>query len=370
MSSDRQAQPEAHAPLGPPQLSVGALGWMRANLFNSWYNAILTVAASWLILVAGWNFFRWSLLDAAFGLTPDTCKGIDGACWSFIADMWPLFIVGTYPFEERWRPYLCLIVLGIMTLGLFFGAVRGNKIYRYAWAIAPVVVFLVIRGVPVFGLETVDTSFWGGLVLTLILSIVGIVVSFPIGILLALGRRSTSMPIVKALCVGYIELIRGVPLITVLFMASVMLPLFFPSGFDLDKVLRAQIGIIMFAAAYVAEVVRGGLQAIPRGQQEAAASLGLNFWQQMVLVIMPQALRIVIPPLVNTAIALFKDTSLVTIIGLFDLLAIASLASANPDWLGKIIEAYVFTAAIYWIFCFGMSRYSMYLEQRFKSGQT
>jgi general L-amino acid transport system permease protein len=215
----------------------------------------------------------------------------------------------------------------------------------------------------------VDSANWGGLMLSLILGTIGIVVSFPIGIVLALGRRSTKMPIIKALCVVYIEVIRGVPLITVLFMSSVVLPLFFPEGFNLDKVLRAQLGIIFFSAAYLAEVVRGGLQAIPRGQEEAAHAVGLSYWQTMGFIVLPQALRIMIPALVSGAIGLFKDTSLVSIIGLIDFLSIASLATANPEWIGRNIEAYVFIAAVYWLFCFNMSRYSMRLEARLKVGQ-
>lgn len=355
--------------IGPPRLSIGVVGWMRQNLFNTWYNSLLTVVSLWVIYKALRGFLGWAVVDSAIGLTPETCKGAAGACWSFIGEMWPLFVVGTYPFEERWRPYLAFIILILLGFGLFFPKIRGRWIYRLLWILSPVAFFMIVRGADFLSLRVVDTSLWGGFLLTLILSTVGIIVSFPLGILLALGRRSRSMPVVRALCVGYIELIRGVPLITILFMASVMIPLFFPSGFDLDKVLRAQIGIIIFAAAYIAEVVRGGLQGLSRGQEEAAASLGFNYWQQMTFIIMPQALRIMIPNLVGTCISLFKDTSLVTIIGLFDLLAIAALATANPDWLGKIIEAYVFIAMIYWAFCFSMSRYSLYLEHKFRAGQ-
>ena len=355
--------------IGPPRLSIGVTGWVRQNLFNTWYNSLLTVGSLWLIYKSVRAFLGWAVVDAAIGLTPQTCQAAEGACWSFIAKMWPLFAVGTYPFEERWRPYLAFVMLALLGGGLFFRKIRASRIYRLLWLLLPVAFFMIIRGVGFLSMPVVDTSLWGGFLLTLILSSVGIAVSFPFGILLALGRRSRSMPVVRALCVGYIELIRGVPLITILFMASVMIPLFFPSGFDLDKVLRAQIGIILFAAAYIAEVVRGGLQALSRGQEEAAASLGLNYWQQMTFIIMPQALRIMIPNLVGTCISLFKDTSLVTIIGLFDLLAIAALATANPIWLGKIIEAYVFIAVIYWTFCFSMSRYSQYLERKFETGQ-
>ena len=230
----------------------------------------------------------------------------------------------------------------------------------------PVIAFTLLSGGR-FGLEHVETSLWGGLMLTLLLSAVGIVAALPIGIVLALGRRS-SMPIVRALSIAFIELWRGVPLITVLFMASVMLPLFLPEGTHFDKLLRALIGIVMFQSAYIAEVVRGGLQAIPRGQYEAAEAMGFSYWQSMGLVILPQALKLVIPGIVNTFIALFKDTTLVLIIGLFDLLAIVQAGFQDPNWLGYAIEGYVFAGLVFWIFCFGMSRYSQALERKLHTG--
>lgn len=355
--------------MSPPALEVGVLGWLRQNLFNSWFNSALTVVSAWGIGYFVLSLLNWGVIKAAFGTTPESCKAVDGACWSFIADMWPLFILGTYPFDLRWRVYLAftlIIVLGLLSL---FRQVRQWKWFYLIWALAALAALLLIRGLDILNLDLVDTTMWGGLMLTLILSVAGILFSFPIGVLLALGRRSRTMPIIRALSVGYIELIRGVPLITVLFMSSVMLPLFFPSGFDLDKVLRAQIGIILFASAYVAEVVRGGLQALPKGQEEAAMAVGLKYWQVMMFIVLPQALRIVIPPLVSTFISLLKDTSLVAIIGLFDLLGIVAFTTANPQWLGKIIEAYVFIGAIYWVICFSISRYSINLERRFKTGQ-
>jgi general L-amino acid transport system permease protein len=281
---------------------------------------------------------------------------------------WHLFLFGTYPYDERWRPMLAfggVIVLGVISLS---PRLRANGWVRGLWLASPVLILLMVRGVGMLGMRVVDSANWAGLMLSVILGAVGIVASFPIGILLALGRRSSKMPIVKALCVVYIEVIRGVPLITVLFMSSVVLPLFLPEGLELDKVLRAQIGIVLFAAAYLAETVRGGLQAIPRGQEEAAQAVGLNYWQTMGFIVLPQALRIMIPALVSGAIGLFKDTSLVSIIGLIDFLSIAALSTGNPQWIGKNIEAYVFIAAVYWIFCFNMSRYSMRLEARLKTG--
>lgn len=232
--------------------------------------------------------------------------------------------------------------------------------------IYPIMAYVLLHG-GFFGLPVVETSKWGGLTLTLVLSLVGIVASLPLGILLALGRRS-ELPIIRSLCIAFIELWRGVPLITVLFMASVMLPLFLPEGTNFDKLLRALIGITLFEAAYLAEVVRSGLQAIPKGQYEAAKALGLNYWQSTGLIILPQALKMVIPGIVNTFISLFKDTSLVMIIGLFDLLNIVQIAAADPIWLGSQVEGFVFAAIVYWIFCFGMSRYSQYLERQLNTG--
>ncbi|NIW04275.1 MAG: ABC transporter permease subunit [Gammaproteobacteria bacterium] len=244
-----------------------------------------------------------------------------------------------------------------------------NRVFPFALAI---IVLWWLFGpslgvVTIASFEFIETPLWGGLFLTLVIAVVGIVASLPIGIVLALGRRS-KMPIIKAICVAFIELWRGVPLITVLFMASVMFPLFMPEGVNFDKLLRALIGVMLFSAAYMAEVVRGGLQAIPKGQYEAAEAIGLSYWKIMGLVVLPQALKMVIPGIVNTFIGLFKDTTLVLIIGLFDFLGMAQLAGTNPDWLGFAVEGYVFTAFGFWVFCFGMSRYSQHLERKLHTG--
>ena len=351
--------------VAPPAMNLGAVGWLRQNLFNSWFNSLLTLAAFWLIYQAVSAIVRWALLQAAFGgVEPEVCRAAEGACWPFIADMWKVFLVGSYPHELRGRPLIVLVLVAGVALPAVFNRVRQSAWYYLAWVLTGVVALLIIRGGDFIGLTGVDSTLWGGLLLTIILSVGGIVFSFPLGVMLALGRRSHSMPIVRALCVGYIELIRGVPLITVLFMSSIMLPLFFPAGFEMDKVLRAQIGIILFSAAYVAEVVRGGLQAIPKGQEEAAAAVGLGYWHTTVFIVLPQALRIVIPPMVSTFIALLKDTSLVAIIGLYDLLGISNQILANPKWLAQMIEAYVFIGFIYWVICFSISRYSLRLERR------
>ncbi len=360
----------APLPIAPstaaPMLAVWT--WLRVNLFSTWYNSLLTAGSLWLIWEILSGLYRWGFATASFGPGPKSCQGIDGACWAMIREMWPLFMVGAYPADERWRPALVLALLAALLALSLQSRARASRWFVPAWILGLACCYLLMRGGTWLGLPEVDTTRWGGLVLTVMLTIVGLAVAFPFSIVLALGRRSR-MPVIKAICVAYIELIRGVPLITILFMASVMLPLFFPSGFNLDRVLRAQVGILMFSAAYLAEVVRGGLQGVSRGQEEAAQALGLGYWQTMILVILPQALRLVIPALVGTFIALLKDTSLVAIIGLFELLGMAIQVVHNPDWLGKIVEAYVFTAAIYWVMCFSMSRYSRGLEQRFKAGQ-
>ncbi|MFY1850321.1 amino acid ABC transporter permease, partial [Achromobacter dolens] len=276
-----------------------------------------------------------------------------------------LILFGTYPYDEQWRPLIATIILVAV---IVCSGIRRFWNWKLAiiWTVGLTAVAILMWG-GVLGLTYVENARWGGLPLTLILSTFGIAFAFPIGVLLALGRRS-KMPAIKALCVVYIELIRGVPLISLLFMSSVMLPLFLPEGFSIDKLLRAQIAIIMFAAAYIAETVRGGLQAIPKGQYEGADSLGLNYWQQMRKIILPQALKIVIPPLVSIFIALFKDTSLVVIIGIFDLTLAAKAALSDAAWRGFGVEAYLFISLIYFVFCFSMSKYSQALEKRLATG--
>jgi general L-amino acid transport system permease protein len=346
----------------PPALSVGILGWARANLFSTWYNAILTLVIVWIILSTVPRAIDWLFFSAIWGDTgPDACADLHGACWAFIHEKGRLILFGTYPFGEQWRPLLAVAIL----VALLLASCDRRMWKRWlagVWIVGLAAVLTLMWG-GVLGLTYVPNSLWGGLPLTLGLSVIGLAVAFPLSILLALGRRST-MPAIRSLCVAYIELIRGVPLITVLFMASVMFPLFLPTGVTIDKLLRAQVGLILFAAAYLAEVVRGGLQAIPKGQYEAADSLGLGFWQKMRFVVLPQALSISIPPLVNTFIGFFKDTSLVIIIGLFDLLGATKQALTDRAWLGYYIEAYVFIGLIYFTFCFFMSRYSQSLEKR------
>ncbi|WP_029006760.1 amino acid ABC transporter permease [Azospirillum halopraeferens] len=345
----------------PPSTVVGPLAWLRANLFNTWYNAILTILIAWAIIRTVPPLIEWAVIDAAgFGATSEMCREATGACWGFVREKLRFILFGTYPYDEQWRP-LATVALFILLLGASCDRRFWKPWFGLVWLAGLVAAGVLMWG-GVFGLTYVENTLWGGLPLTLILSVIGLSVAFPISILLALGRRS-DMPAVKAICVAYIELIRGVPLISLLFMASVMFPLFLPTGVTIDKLLRAQIAFIMFAAAYMAEAIRGGLQAIPKGQYEAADGLGLSYWQKMGKIILPQALAISIPPLVNTFISFFKDTSLVIIIGLYDLLGTAKAALTDPAWRGYYREAYLFIGLIYWAFCYFMSKYSQWLEK-------
>ncbi len=343
------------------------MSWLRKNLFSSWPNALLTL----LVLYFAWKtlppFIDWAFLDAVWAGDSKACRAAkgEGACWAFIGEKHRFILFGTYPYEEHWRP-----ALGILIMLALYTASALRRFWRprlaLYWIVGLTLVGVLMWG-GVFGLRYVENERWGGLLLTLLLATFGLAFAFPISILLALGRRS-ELPVVKGFCVGYIELIRGVPLISLLFMASVMLPLFLPEGVSIDKLLRAQIAMIMFAAAYLAEVVRGGLQAIPRGQYEAADALSLPYWRKTGLITLPQALKISIPPLVNTFIAFFKDTSLVVIIGLFDLLTSIKVSLQEPAWTGFGVEAYIFASVVYFIFCYTMSRYSQWLERDLRPG--
>ena len=355
----------------PPVRSNAVLrmtDWARKNLFSSWFNSLLTLLCLWMVWSLIPPALNWLVLQANwFGESRADCTK-EGACWIFIYARFGQFMYGLYPHELRWRINVALIVGLLSIIPMFIQRIPRRGRYIAVWAVAyPLFVWLMLYG-GLFGLERVETRQWGGLTLTLIIAAVGIAGALPLGILLALGRRS-NMPVVRALSVIFIEFWRGVPLITVLFMSSVMLPLFMAEGTTIDKLVRALVGVILFQSAYVAEVVRGGLQALPKGQTEAAASLALGYWKTQLLVILPQALKLTIPGLVNTIIALFKDTSLVIIIGLFDLFSSVQQATVDPDWLGMSTEGYVFAALVYWIFCFSMSRYSQHLEKRFNTGR-
>ncbi|WP_374298565.1 amino acid ABC transporter permease [Ferrovibrio sp.] len=352
--------------LPPPTSTTGPIAWMRERLFATPLNAILTILSVWLVLMAFPPFIEWALIKANFtASTYQECRASGGACWAFIGQKYRLILFGLYPYDEQWRPLIAAILLVAMIVMSCMPRFWNLSLLGI-WVGGLIAVAVLMWG-GVLGLRYVENTQWGGLPLTLILATFGIALAFPFGVLLALGRRSR-MPAIKTLCIMYIELIRGVPLISMLFMSSVMLPLFLPEGFSIDKLLRAQIAIIMFAAAYLAEVVRGGLQAIPKGQYEGADSLGLSYAQKMGFVILPQALKIVIPPLVSLFIAVFKDTSLVVIIGIYDLMQSTKVSLTDPAWRGFSIEAYVFVSAIYFIFCFSISKYSQSLEQRLATG--
>lgn len=345
-----------------PPVRLSVWDWLRSQLFSSPFNTLLTILSVWLLFATVPAMVDWFLISSTVtAKTAQECREITGACWSMIVEKHRLILFGVYPYEEQWRPLIAtLILIGVIILS---GVRRfWNISLIFIWVAALSSVAVLMWG-GVLGLTYVENSRWGGLPLTLILSTFGIALAFPLGVLLALGRRS-KMPAIKTLCVVYIELIRGVPLISLLFMSAVMLPLFLPEGITIDKLLRAQVAIILFAAAYMAETVRGGLQAIPKGQFEGADSLGLTYWQQMRLIVLPQALKIVIPPLVGLFIALFKDTSLVVIIGIFDLTQAAKAALVDQAWRGFSVEVYIFISAIYFVFCYSMSKYSQSLEKR------
>ncbi len=347
----------------------GPIGWMRRNLFATPFDIILTLLVLLVLIAVVPPLFRWAVLNADWtAVNRDQCPA-DGACWGIIPNRFHQYMFGLYPVEQYWRIFLGGFLLLAGCVPLLLPNMPRKALYGICFAIIyPIIASMLFEGGWLVQ-PVVETPLWGGLFLTLLISIVGIVASFPIGIVLALGRRS-QMPAVKALCVSFIELVRGVPLVTVLFMASVMLPLFFPPGWTIDKIMRALIGVSLFSGAYMAEVIRGGLQAIPKGQYEAADAMGLTYWQSMRLIILPQALRLVIPGIVNSFISLFKDTTLVFIMGLYDLLGIGRLITTGQDWLGHDVESYIFCAFGFWIFCFAMSRYSQGLERRLKKATT
>jgi general L-amino acid transport system permease protein len=351
--------------LRPPITHIGVIGWVKNNLFNGVFNSILTIVTLFFLWKVVPPLFRWALIDSAWHTTGQACKQAAGACWSVISMNYRFILFGFYPYEQQWRPFLAMMIL----FGLLFYSRDRNhwkKPLAYAWIIGLFTMGLLMKG-GIFGLSSVESTQWGGLPLTLLLAVFGVTAAYPLGVILALGRRS-KMHGVKALCILYIELIRGVPLISLLFMSSIIFPLFLPEGVTFNKILRAQVAIILFTAAYIAEVIRGGLQGMSRGQYEAAESIGLNYYLTMRLVILPQALKIVIPPTVSQLISAFKDTSLVVIIALFDLLKTTQSVLSNPEWMGFSREAYVFIAILYFLGCFSMSNYSRKLEKELSRG--
>jgi general L-amino acid transport system permease protein len=363
--------------LPPPATMTGALGWARANLFSGPFNIVMTILVILLIVWVVPSLLKFLIIDATWsGTDREACLASDarpevGACWAFVRERLPYFIYGSYPIPQRWRVdiFFAMLAIGIAWL-LWLRAPRRDLGALYFFIVLPVCSFVLLKGWPLIGLASVDTALWGGALVTIVVATVGIVVSLPVGIVLALGRRSR-MPAVKLFSVIYIEFVRGVPLITVLFMASVMLPLFVPDAWSPDKLLRALVGIAMFSSAYMAEVVRAGLQAIPKGQYEGAMAVGLNYRQMMRLIILPQALKITIPNIVNTYIGLFKDTTLVSIVGMFDLLRTIESARIDPKWATPVTSAtgYAVAAIFYFTFCYGMSRYAKYTEARLARGE-
>ena len=372
-TEDREYAPGTHPSLPPPTNTTGVIGWIRENLLSTPRNVLLTILSVAILVYILPSFLEWSIIDATWrGVTREPCNApdgtdLEGACWTMVNARFGQFMYGFYPADQRWRVDLAFLLQFGAFLALLIDRAPGKKwTALFLFVIYPFVGYALFYG-GILGLPVVETRLWGGLMLTLIIATVSITVSVPLGILLALGRRS-NLPVIRLLCITFIEFVRAVPLITVLFMASVMLPLFLPAGVNFDKLMRALVGFSLFSAAYMAEVVRGGLQAIPRGQYEGAMAMGLGYWKMMGLIVLPQALRIVIPGMVNTFIGLFKDTSLVIVIGLFDLLNIVQTATRDAQWRGLADEGYLFAALIYFVFCFAMSRYSIYLERKLHTG--
>lgn len=362
--------------LPPPASVAGPVAWVRDNFFASASDIVLTVLSVALIYFVVPPLLDWLIFSATWTYPPEVMAGDrppgtsdctpGGACWIFVHARIGQFLFGFYPDPERWRVVLAFALGAIGIYGLLGGPERFRRHAAiFFFIIFPIVAFWLLRGG--LGLTPVTTDLWGGFMLTLVIALVGIVLSLPLGILLALGRRS-NLPIVHMLCVIFIEFVRGVPLITVIFMANLMVPLFLPPDVDVNVLLRVLVGTTAFVSAYMAEVVRGGLQAIPKGQFEGAMALGLGYWQMMRLIVLPQALRVAIPSIVNTFIGFFKDTTLVSMVGLYDFLNMVRAGYKDANWVGVEITGYAFCAIVYWVCCFSMSRYSMHLERKLHTG--
>jgi general L-amino acid transport system permease protein len=351
-----------------PVRREGALVWVRANLFGNWKTSLATLIIVGLLAVYLPQLLQWAVFKAVWLPRIEDCRAAEaGACWAVVAEKYRFIIFGRYPFDEQWRP---LLATALMVVLLVASCVRVCwKPWLAALWLAVLIAFFVLMRGSALGLTLVDTDRWGGLPLTLLLASLSIALAFPLALVVALGRRS-SLPAIRTISTVYVELVRGVPLISVLFMASFMFPLFMPQGITIDVLVRVLAGITLFAAAYMAEVIRGGLQAIPKGQVEAAATLGLSYWQTQRLIVLPQALAMVVPGLMNNFIAIFKDTSLVTIVSLYELTGSLGLAlNSDADWRPFKIEGYLFIALIYFVFCFAMSRYSRWVEKQVNKGK-
>ena len=343
-----------------PNSSGSALVWCRDNLFHDWKTTLGTIVIGLALLTVVPRFLQWALIDAVWTGGYETCQAASGACWAVVHEKFRFILFGRYPHQEHWRALICTGML----LGLILASCTRafwKPWLALLWLVVLVTYFVLMRG-GFAGLRQVETDLWSGLPLTILLASLSMVMAFPIAVFIALGRRS-SMPAIRSLCTVYVELIRGVPLISVLFMASFMFPLLMPQGFNIDVLVRVLAGITLFAAAYMAEVIRGGLQAIPKGQLEAAATLGLSYWQMQRKVVLPQALAMVVPGLMNNFISTFKDTSLVAIVSLYELTGAMGMAmNSDANWRPYRIEGYLFIAVIYFVFCFSMSRYSQWIE--------
>jgi general L-amino acid transport system permease protein len=357
------------APRPAPVRTTGAVAWARANLFADWPSTLATVALAILALYLLPGVWRWAIAEAVFAPDANACQAArgTGACWGVIREKWRLIVFGRYPFDAHWRPEVAtFLLLGLLVVSCIRAFWR--KGLAILWLVV-VPMFFVLMGGGYFGLAKVPTDQWGGLPLTVMIAAFSILFAFPLSIAVALGRRS-HLPAIRSLCVLYVELIRGVPLVSLLFMASFLFPLFLPVGKSPDVLLRVMVAMTLFAAAYLAETVRGGLQAIPAGQVEAARSLGLTWWQAQRKIVLPQALALVVPGIVNSFIAMFKDTSLVTIVSLYELTGALNIAlNSDANWRPFKLEAYLFIVVIYFVFCFAMSRYSLWIEARVSAGR-
>jgi general L-amino acid transport system permease protein len=357
------------APRPSPIKTHGFVPWARQNLFADWRSTITTLFVGGLLVYLIPGLINWAVIQSVFRADAEACQAARGlgACWGVVTEKYRIILFGRYPYEEQWRP---LIATSVMLLGLVLSCIRFFwKPWLVLMWIAVLAIFFVLMGGGVLGLSEVRTDLWGGLPLTVMLATLSIFMAFPLAIVVALGRRS-HLPAIRSACIVYIELIRGVPLISVLFMASFMFPLFMPQGVTLDVLVRVIVGITLFAAAYMAEIIRGGLQAIPKGQLEAADTLGLSYWQTQRKIVLPQALAMVVPSMMNNFISVFKDTSLVTIVSLYELTGALALAlNSDVNWRPFKIEAYIFITFVYFTFCFSMSRYSLWVEKQLSASK-
>lgn len=355
-----------HPNLPPPVSQNTAMSWVRDNLFSTWYNGVFTLFAVALLAYIVPAFLDWAVFSADFWAEDKSQCTSNGACWGVVTSRLDLYLYGFYPPELYWRPNLSFALLFVALAPVLYDVPLRKYLLVFS-ALYPVVAFALLYG-GVLGLDPVQSNKIGGLLLTLTLGVLGIGLSLPVGILLALGRRSDTMPVVSLFCTLFIEFIRGVPMITLLFMATVVFPIFLPPDSNVDQLSRVIFVVVVFASAYMAEVIRGGLQAIPKGQMEASHSVGLSYWQATRLIILPQALRICIPNIVTNFISLFKDTSLVVIVGMLDLLGVGQNALATREWVGLSDEVYIFVAVVFFVFCYSMAKYSTYLENKLATG--